>query len=84
MAETSQLEKVLSRHTRQHAAGHRELADSFKRLHSLVEQLSQHLSRQDLQEMLVDMNGEGRTGEASPAGPELRMTAEDLVRQDHK
>ena len=77
MAKASQLEKVLSRHTRQHTTGHRELADSFKRLHSLVERVSQHLSQQDLQGMLVDMNDERGAGDTPSPGTKLRTTAED-------
>jgi len=58
MAKASQLEKVLCRRTRQRFCGHQELADSFKRLHSLIERLSQHLSRQELEGILVNMNAQ--------------------------
>lgn len=58
MAKASQLEKVLCRHTRQRFCGHQELVDSFKRLHSLIERLSQHLSQQELEGILVNMNAQ--------------------------
>ena len=77
MAKASQLEKVLCRHTRQYPNGHQELVDSFKRLHSLIERLSQHLSRQDLKGILSDISGQPpASGTPSPTSTQ-RLTDDD-------
>ena len=76
MAKANQLEKALSRHIRQQRVERHELVDAFKQLQTLVEQLSAHLSREELEGILVDMGDQQTAGQTQPMDSHRKPAAE--------